>query len=614
FLIYASAEIIHAQFIWLMYWLKEYCAVYFSTRAKKLTVNVGVLEDLILDHLPALHDKLSKLGIISLISLSWFLTLFLSVMSFEAAVLVVDCFFYDGARVVFMVALAILERNKEDLERCSDEGEAMMVLSDYMSSITTSSAQYGRRRSSVIVDKQGTNGDASNRQTPVNIIDVIDDAYRSYGFITNIAIEHLRVKHRMRVVQTLEDTVIRNTLRTVGPCCMLKDEDLKELVIYIRSEQILGSEDKEIRQRNNSGGPLNQEGYAVAYDTYHQLFTSIAPWGQGDRADALATSTFNLLDVNGSHLLSFRSVAWLFGVLCSSDFARKLRLFYHLHLAFPPKLDDVDSPKKENEVTEEAAVEAEDFFDDFEDQSKKSNNDLDGDQTSSGEEASEVPQEPKQSLCVTDGATCSRSSSGSDLSHSYIYGNNQNISPDDYKLYEQRFLPSMTQTQFINMWRTVYSFFALETDQEIFTSLSRVGTLLLQIGEVGRLVRDKRLKTLSESDAANTTNNDSQRLSNSIKSYPDTSKNENLEKTAQLNDVNKEDTEEVRKTSISSSSPSSEIEWSISFEQFLANVANEECLVSFFERSVNVAVEVDKLRNRTAPNSGASTTTATTPS
>ncbi|CAL4101150.1 unnamed protein product, partial [Meganyctiphanes norvegica] len=30
-------EIIHAQFIWVMYSLKEYCAVYFSTYAKKLT-------------------------------------------------------------------------------------------------------------------------------------------------------------------------------------------------------------------------------------------------------------------------------------------------------------------------------------------------------------------------------------------------------------------------------------------------------------------------------------------------------------------------------------------------------------------------------------------------
>ena len=45
-------------------------------------------------------------------------------------------------------------------------------------------------------------------------------------------------------------------------------------------------------------------------------------------------------------MVSFRSVAWLFGVLCVGDFARKLRFFYYLHLAFPPSLDDVDSVKR----------------------------------------------------------------------------------------------------------------------------------------------------------------------------------------------------------------------------------------------------------------------------
>lgn len=61
----------------------------------------------------------------------------------------------------------------------------------------------------------------------VNIVDIIEAAYRGFGFITNVAIERLRVKHRLRVVQTLEDTVMRNTLRTVGPDCILSEEDLK---------------------------------------------------------------------------------------------------------------------------------------------------------------------------------------------------------------------------------------------------------------------------------------------------------------------------------------------------------------------------------------------------
>ena len=37
----------------------------------------GVLEELILSHMPDLYEKLDQLGVISLISLSWFLSLFL---------------------------------------------------------------------------------------------------------------------------------------------------------------------------------------------------------------------------------------------------------------------------------------------------------------------------------------------------------------------------------------------------------------------------------------------------------------------------------------------------------------------------------------------------------
>ena len=42
-------------------------------------VDQGVMDHLVLTHLPELHAKISELGMLHLISLSWFLTLFLSV-------------------------------------------------------------------------------------------------------------------------------------------------------------------------------------------------------------------------------------------------------------------------------------------------------------------------------------------------------------------------------------------------------------------------------------------------------------------------------------------------------------------------------------------------------
>lgn len=92
----------------------------------------GVFEELARDYIPQLYDCMQDLGVISTISLSWFLTLFLSVMPFESAVVVVDCFFCEGIKVIFQLALAVLEANVDKLLNCKDDGEAMTVLGRYL--------------------------------------------------------------------------------------------------------------------------------------------------------------------------------------------------------------------------------------------------------------------------------------------------------------------------------------------------------------------------------------------------------------------------------------------------------------------------------------------------
>ena len=71
---------------------------------------------------PDLHACLKDLGIIKMISLSWFLTIFLNVIPYRASVLIVDAFFFDGARVLFIMALTFLVKNRDYLVKCTDEG------------------------------------------------------------------------------------------------------------------------------------------------------------------------------------------------------------------------------------------------------------------------------------------------------------------------------------------------------------------------------------------------------------------------------------------------------------------------------------------------------------
>lgn len=96
-------------------------------------VDQGIFEELTREYLPQLSEKMQDLGVISTISLSWFLTLFLSVMPFESAVVIADCFFYEGIKFILQVSLAILDANMEKLLQCCDEGEAMTILGRYHS-------------------------------------------------------------------------------------------------------------------------------------------------------------------------------------------------------------------------------------------------------------------------------------------------------------------------------------------------------------------------------------------------------------------------------------------------------------------------------------------------
>ncbi|QQP35119.1 TBC1 domain family member 9like, partial [Caligus rogercresseyi] len=58
---------------------------YYNTKVVGALVDQGVLDDLIRDHVPDLHKCLTDLGMVRMISLSWFLTIFLNVLHYQTA-------------------------------------------------------------------------------------------------------------------------------------------------------------------------------------------------------------------------------------------------------------------------------------------------------------------------------------------------------------------------------------------------------------------------------------------------------------------------------------------------------------------------------------------------
>uniref|UniRef100_A0A8C2X1R9 TBC1 domain family member 9B n=1 Tax=Cyclopterus lumpus TaxID=8103 RepID=A0A8C2X1R9_CYCLU len=304
---------------------------YYNTRVVGALVDQGVFEELTRAFLPLLYEHMQELGVISTISLSWFLTLFLSVMPFDSAVLLVDCFFYEGIKVTFQVALAVLHDNMDALLSCSDEGEAMTILGRYLDNV---------------VNKQTvappiphlhallTSGD--DPPPEIDIFELIKSSYEKFGSLRSDVIEQMRFKQRLKVIQSLEDTAKRSVVRAMMTESAFSIEELEELYCLFKSKHMTscywGSSSSAAERHDPSLPYLEQ--YRIDPAQFAQLFASLAPWVCGGHTSTLSARLFRLLDQNKDGLVNFKEFVTGLSGMYHGDMTEKLKLLYKLHL--PP--------------------------------------------------------------------------------------------------------------------------------------------------------------------------------------------------------------------------------------------------------------------------------------
>ncbi|XP_022917577.1 TBC1 domain family member 9B [Onthophagus taurus] len=544
-LIYCSEE----EAFWLLATLCENLLPdYYNTKVVGAVVDQGILDNLMLEYLPVLYKQLVKLNMLNMISLSWFLTIFLSVMPYESAVNVMDCFFYDGAKVIFQVALMILELNQEELLRCRDEGEAMQLLSNYLVGVCNDEGRGSIRNKSY-----------DDQQRKITVQSLIYKAYTKYGFITTGAIEKLRLKHRLKVVQDLEVTFEKNTIRSVCSDGYMTTPELQCLLGVVREELL--SQKKTIPDKSD---PALQpyESYKVDFDFFKLLFAAMSPWGKGDEAESLAARIFILMDQNRDGYLNFRELVAAIGLTSTAESTQRLKLLYTIHL--PPLLPlcEIESPPK-NEAGAEIAAEATEFFENIEQS-------VQVDLLCDTLDVATTP--------TTQKSLESHVSMDSLASHQLGAGepNWENKSLSSLRSFVQcrdgkvnlKSVPKMTQPHFISLWKAVYDIFqTVPEDQQIFHSITTTGTLLFQLGDVGKqffVPRDESVDSLV-SAAANC--NQACRVETS----PDKNGNPNTK---------------------------SEIQWYITIEQFLATIMNAPPLVEFFSQRVSIVDSIEKFKSK----------------
>ncbi|XP_043441301.1 TBC1 domain family member 9B isoform X1 [Prionailurus bengalensis] len=467
-LLYGSEE----EAFWLLVALCERMLPdYYNTRVVGALVDQGIFEELTRDFLPQLSEKMQDLGVISSISLSWFLTLFLSVMPFESAVVIVDCFFYEGIKVILQVALAILDANMEQLLGCSDEGEAMTVLGRYLDNVVNKQSV-----SPPIPHLHALLTSGDDPPTEVDIFDLLKVSYEKFSSLRADDIEQMRFKQRLKVIQSLEDTAKRSVVRAIPGDIGFSIEELEDLYMVFKAKhlasQYWGSSRPTAVRRDPSLPYLEQ--YRIDAGQFRELFASLTPWACGSHTPVLAGRMFRLLDENKDSLINFKEFVTGMSGMYHGDMTEKLKALYKLHL--PPAL----SPEEA-----ESALEATHYF--TEDSSSEASplaSDLD----------IFLPWEAQEALRQEE------QEGGGNEDVQDKKGEEKGISPPDYRHYLRMWakekevqketikdLPKMNQEQFIELCKTLYNMFSEDPmEQDLYHAIATVASLLLRIGEVGK--------------------------------------------------------------------------------------------------------------------------------
>ncbi|KAA8594689.1 hypothetical protein FQN60_011824 [Etheostoma spectabile] len=434
-LLYAKEE----EAFWLLVALCERMLPdYYNTRVVGALVDQGVFEELAREYIPQLYDCMQDLGVISTISLSWFLTLFLSVMPFESAVVVVDCFFYDGIKVIFQLALSVLHANIHQLLGCKDDGEAMTVLGRYLDSVTNKDSTLPPipHLHSLLTD----NGEP---HPEVDIFKLVRSSYEKFGSIRADVIEQMRFKQRLRVIQTIEDTTKRNVAEHLTSCYWGGSSNPTE--------------------RHDPSLPYLEQ-YRIDEEQFKGLFNLLFPWANGAHSDPLALRLFCLLDQNGDSLINFREFISGLGVLCHGDLTEKLKLLYKMHV-IPDNTHEPEEP--------DSAFEATQYF--FEDITPG---------TSIGHDSKCRSERDDGFVRVTFKTEKVKKLNTPEYRHYLKLWNQETKS----KLENTKDLPKLNQSQFIELCKTLYSMFSEDVaEQELYHATATVTSLLLEMGEVGKL-------------------------------------------------------------------------------------------------------------------------------
>ena len=176
---------------------------YYSQTMYGTLLDQRVFESLVEKTMPVLWTHLSTHDVqLSVVSLPWFLSLYINSMPLIFAFRVLDVFFLEGPKVLFQIGLAILRINGEELLDATDDGTFISVLKSYFARLGESAHPRSENK---------------KHRAITNFQALMVTAFREFEGITQSTISSERVKLKPSVLEGIETFAKRTSIRNLGP-------------------------------------------------------------------------------------------------------------------------------------------------------------------------------------------------------------------------------------------------------------------------------------------------------------------------------------------------------------------------------------------------------------
>jgi hypothetical protein len=276
---------------------------YYSKDMYGTLLDQRVFENLVERTMPVLWEHLVKSDVnLSVVSLPWFLSLYINSMPLVFAFRVLDVFFLEGPKVLFQVGLAILRINGEELLDMSDDGSFISILKNYFSRLDESAHPHSENEKLRAVTR---------------FQELMVTAFKEFAGITQATIDDLRDKHIDSVKEGLATFAKRTSIRNLGPeSKKLSAEDLSTIydrffgVLSERHERTKAKEEerRKLELQRTRPGPWsrqqsshNQDEPArnatplqtMDYDGFREFLANTARWAVADSPSSPAKEIGN---------------------------------------------------------------------------------------------------------------------------------------------------------------------------------------------------------------------------------------------------------------------------------------------------------------------------------